>query len=1151
MGTVANHAEMGESITPSRTTQGQASTATGATPERATVVDVADMLRDEYEAIHGPLPVARPQMRTSGGTSLAAAGAAAANETAAETLDAGLRAFYASVHRLPKDVGRSALCLSGGGIRSASFSLGVLQALARNGVLQRFHYLSTVSGGGYIGSWLTAWIHRHFTEVRPSPPADDKADTPPSSPVATRSSPAAPLPRSERLGEVSALLASSVGGRSVGGDRPPEPEQVAHLRRFTNYLSPRTGAFSLDTWTLVAIYLRNLLLNWLVIVPLLSAALIVPWLGVVLLRVTALVPAEGQAKLATIVTPVLLSALVWLVLIATTVLRRRFTNVGIAESLSRWEARALMFGASWAAFGAIVLYGPSLLDNTPTLTGAGLSGIGTYVLKKLGDRANPPGGEVGRPARMVRAATTVAALLTIVLILAALSSVLRVTVAWTAQWSILTQGSFSPEVARLVATVVVIVAALGISALAATVVDINEYSLHALYRNRLVRAFLRASRGADAPRSDNVFSEKDDLPLVRLWPRAAASGDPADAPHLYHVINATLNDLGGSRPEWNERKGVSFTFSPLHIGAHIAGRYQEDPGAMRGGYRRLTRVGDEPDAMRLGTAMSISGAAASPNMGYHSSPVVSFLMALFNVRLGWWMRPPWQDGRNSSTLPSNPRAVWRAWWAEAFGGTRFTSSVLNVSDGGHFDNLGLYEMVRRRCRYVVVVDGGQDRRTMFDSLAEVIRRVRVDFGIPITMTGLDLSAAVPARDGANPPPHAYYGTIHYSKVDSVSDPAESPHFAPAPDGELVYIKPRISGDEPVDVQSYHKLHPEFPHETTADQWFSESQFESYRALGEHSVQHLLDYYNASKGKAEQAEDKVPDGRLSPLSPMLFCHRVAESLALMRRHKESSSHAGGVVYRRRGGRIEFLLVKSGDQQFRVLPKGYIEPWEDAAKAAQREVLEEAGLDLVPRRSLGVSAFTSQSGRVTTTYFLMEDATEKPEPEPLEDFRAPAWLTIENARRVAPPVPDDVIHVLEKAQDLLASHAGGILYRVEDGGIHFLLVKSKDQSARVLPKGHIESGEDPATAAAREVREETGYRVRSSRSLGVTSFEGDTGPITAKYFLIDEEDAQAGVGDEPSRDPQWITLAQARGADLAVPEDVIALLKWATEALAPGP
>ena len=1086
---------------------------------------VVDALRDEYEAIHGSL------------------GPEENEENPDRDLDARLRAFYGRVHSLPSDRGRSALCLSGGGIRSASFSFGALRALARAGVLHRFHYLSTVSGGGYIGSWLTAWIHRRFREERQEERDQERGSR----------------PRARRLADLARSLASHPEDGGLGGDRPPEADAVAHIRRFTSYLSPRSGIFSLDTWTLAAVYLRNLFLNWLVVLPLLGAALLVPRLAMEAISATGRMPGEGTARLAAVLAPALVAYVGWLALVLRTVVlhavhREASVDVGRTEDWSRGEGRWLMAGTLWAVLAALVLYGPKLLGATPSLLAAagGVSGIATVLLKKLGDRRREAAGAVDAPARGVRMATGGAAVLTVALILIVVAWAMDHLANWARDLALLDALPVPDPAHPLATSVLVGLVALAVSAGFGALVDLNEFSLHALYRNRLVRAFLRASRNQDeyVEVRDEAFDADDDLPLARLWPAPPVSDDPEEAPHLFHVLNATLNDLGGSRPEWNERKGASFTFSPLHIGAHITGRYGE-PGPFRGGYRSLRPGPDEYDPLTLGTAMSVSGAAANPNMGFHSSAAVTFLLALFNARLGWWLPAPWERDAGSR-LSRSPRAVWRTWWAEALGGTRFTAPVVNVSDGGHFDNLALYEMVRRRCRFIVVLDAGQDQDDTFASLGEAIRKVRVDFGVPITMAGLDLSDGTKGRgDGGGPPGHAWHGTVHYSRVDRV--PAgDGQGTVPAPDGELIYIRPAVSGDEPVDVQAYRRLNPVFPHESTVDQWFSESQFESYRSLGEHTVQHLLDYYHATKGQLRAGRRPGGEVAMPRLSPRLFCHQVAEALALMRRHKELSSHAGGVLYRQEDDRLEFLLIRSIDDQVRVLPKGYVEPWEDAATAAVREVREEAGYSLTPVQHLGVASFETKTRHVTTTYFLMEEVTEEGA-RPLEGFRDPVWKTLEEWETRKSEVPPDVIRVLEKARERIPTHAGGVVHRHRNDRVEFLLVRSSDGTHRVLPKGHIEPGEGAAGAAEREVREETGLRAAAVKSLGISAFEVDGAAVRVEYFLMDEdaEEGEAGprTPGEPGRDPRWYTVEGARREE-GVPPDVIRLLEQTAEALAEG-
>jgi len=145
-----------------------------------------------------------------------------------------VKAFYQWLHAIPAK--RSALCFSGGGIRSATFGLGVLQGLARKELLDKFDFLSTVSGGGYLGSWLSAWIHRKGIDTVQK---RLKNESPPS-----------PL--------------------------NPEPDPIVHLRSYSNYMSPKLGLLSADTWTLGAIFIRNLILNWLILMPLILLVLLLP-----------------------------------------------------------------------------------------------------------------------------------------------------------------------------------------------------------------------------------------------------------------------------------------------------------------------------------------------------------------------------------------------------------------------------------------------------------------------------------------------------------------------------------------------------------------------------------------------------------------------------------------------------------------------------------------------------------------------------------------------------------------------------------------------------------------------------------------------------------------------------------------------------------
>src|SRR6266496_2558599 len=182
-----------------------------------------EVLESEFVALHGELPVDDRESAES---------------------KTRLKRLWAAVHGLKEK--RAALCISGGGIRSATFGLGVLQGLARCGLLDKFHYLSTVSGGGYIGSWLSAWIKNH----------------------------------PQGIDGVVKELSKSCSKVSVKDPHDsalnPDPRPIRHLRKFSNYLTPKTGLTSVDFWTLITTFIRNMFLNWLVLISLLGAVMMIP-----------------------------------------------------------------------------------------------------------------------------------------------------------------------------------------------------------------------------------------------------------------------------------------------------------------------------------------------------------------------------------------------------------------------------------------------------------------------------------------------------------------------------------------------------------------------------------------------------------------------------------------------------------------------------------------------------------------------------------------------------------------------------------------------------------------------------------------------------------------------------------------------------------
>ncbi len=337
----------------------------------------------------------------------------------------------------------------------------------------------------------------------------------------------------------------------------------------------------------------------------------------------------------------------------------------------------------------------------------------------------------------------------------------------------------------------------------------NIYSLHSMYANRLTRAYLGASN-RDAFGRDPItdFNRNDDLPLASL---SGIRPTP--------VINAALNMVKAQQwaLAWQQRKAMHFPMSPDLCGHEMLGT------------ARTARYGARNGGLTLGRAMTISGAAVSPSMGHHSSVAVSALLALFNLRLGYWLPNPRAangdpgegDGRLQREGPAfGWLAILREFLSQVDSGKRY----VYLSDGGHFENLGIYEMLRRRCGTIIAVDAGGDPKFAFADVENAIRKARVDLGVIIDIPDM-LASTRAIRAGAL---RHLRGTITY------------------PDGavaDLILLKPVLCGDEPFDVIRYAetvcKSGSPFPQQTTADQFFDEAQFESYRMLGYHTVQKVF------------------------------------------------------------------------------------------------------------------------------------------------------------------------------------------------------------------------------------------------------------------------------------------------------------------------
>jgi len=905
--------------------------------------------------------------------------------------EAPLNEVSPHLYRWLYGLNRSALCLSGGGIRSASFALGVLQALAThprsaNGnrpvesaeksLLSSFTFLSTVSGGGYIGSWLSAWIAR-------------------------------------AKGGYAEVWAGLVRPPNDVCDPGAEPRPIAWLREHGNYLTPRLGLTSPDTLTTVAIFLRNLVLNWLVLLPLLCVPVLLMkimalmifalssnnslgWFAILasvslilfafslrfmmrhrpsLYRTTddiwrrqradqariikrALLPnifaafaftlcmalaaatkVNGQyggwvgelfviehgrfllKDLTSIgaIIGALLYALTWIAALPRVARGRDFglwTLIGaihgtlvavvayffandfigdwIFYSLGDWIER---IGSYVGAFGmaaqpgsshkdafelkhtlVLVHFGVPLLlwaQMTSEMIFVGLSSykdhseddrewlgrsaalsllasagwlIVMYLIFVGGDIAyqmmteqketkllvaslaitaalaallgrshrtaaqNEP--LVGAKPKSVRLVLSIAAIVCAGLLVVIVSALLDLTIL---RHAITAPGHLGSDMlALLIALAVMLV----IGANASKFINVNRFSIHSLYRNRLVRTFLGATRDPRAANPFTNFDEKDNLEMRELW---AAKGIGAENGgrrgwRPFHIINIALNVTASEkRLAWQERKAAPFVVTPLHSGSAVVG------------FRDTAAYGNE---ISLGTAMAISGAAASPNQGYNSSAPIAFLMALLNVRLGWWLGNPGSAGNRSFT-DEGPRTAARSLLAELMGMTREDQEYVYLSDGGHFENLGIYEMVRRRCKLIVVSDAGCDPGYAFEDLGNAVRKIAIDLGVPIrfdTLADLRPRRGDGQDIGHGHPYHAI-GEIDYPAADG---------GRLADKGVILYLKPGYHGSEnTAAIRSYAMANRQFPHDDTINQWFGESQIESYRALGFEIMDNLL------------------------------------------------------------------------------------------------------------------------------------------------------------------------------------------------------------------------------------------------------------------------------------------------------------------------
>jgi len=726
------------------------------------------------------------------------------------------------------------LSLSGGGIRSAAFCLGVLQALDARGLIGKIDYLSSVSGGGYIGISMTAAMSESTPEQFP--------------------------------------FASKL--------RAGEEPGVQHIRDHSNYLFPQ-GVINI--FANIVVYLRGIVAN---IVLLLPWLLLLAAFTLLFYPDSAALNPQGDFRFTLLGLLVFVAILALWALWRSTPAGRRFSDVGLGArlfgvalvvllilafaQLQPWllsgfleiDANGGFFAvaAKWLKVGVATL--------APLSAVVGLFGnVLADVLKRTNEK---PGFGAFVTRLAIKLAMYVAG--------AAVPLALWVTYLYLAFWGIQDAGSahapgWLTSLARsipycdgsircLYVVSGVLLAAISFS------LSANANSLHRLYRDRLAKAFLfdpnqRLAASAWQRLKGKTGTEAD---------RALRGSDlkPLDGKHVsqlttecapYHLINTALNIEGSKYANRRGRNADFFFFSPQFTGSEATG------------YVRTDLVEASQKGLTIGTAMAASGAAASSNMGSATIKPLVPTLAILNVRLGYWLKNP---AVIAGTLK---KALILRWFdhlyflKEMFGLLSEDSQTVFITDGGHIENLGLYELLRRRCKLIIAVDAEADPDMSFGSLVTLERYARIDFGLRIDLPWATLrdttrkaSAGMLNGDGISPDqakngPHCALGTIYYPRKDGEKTDDHNT-------GVLLYVKSSFTGDENDYILDYKRRNPDFPHETTLDQLFTEEQFEAYRALGFHALNSAFNRADVVAMKPQPAEWQGP-GTTMPLEKRML------------------------------------------------------------------------------------------------------------------------------------------------------------------------------------------------------------------------------------------------------------------------------------------
>jgi hypothetical protein len=664
------------------------------------------------------------------------------------------------------------LAISGGGIRSACFGLGVLQALYERGAFSRLDYLSTVSGGGYAGAALT-W----FT----------------------------------RSGRGFPFAASSPG------------TPLDFMRRQASYLSPSRR---MTLFALAAVVLQQMVISLFVYGSLLVGFFFVlDFVDRLLRPLKAILGLSVEDRAVNALLPLTnVAGLVALLLAAAFVVSALWEAVGtflhrfrrgglevrqrdyLLRLHSQLRATRLL---RWSLYAVVVASVPAtslLLERWVEAVWArgALIGMVTAVAGLVGSMwlgrtqaGDEPADARGR-ARAVGGAVIMVVLLYDVLLLC-----------YTTALAI-GRGS-------AVWTIVFVAAGIVLGLLS----NPNAHGSHRVYRDRLMEAFLPDEEAV----AEGRWRPVKDAPG---FPLTGCSSATTQGP--YPLINASLTTSSSRNPQLRGRGADSFLLSPLYCGSTATG-WLPTHAWLQG---RMTLV----------NATSISAAAADPHaapagQGATRGPLLSVLLAILNLRLGFLARNPHPDARKP-WLGFRPNLIVPGLSQNLLGrGLAETRPYIELADGGNFENLGLYELVRRRVDVIVVSDASEDPAVAFGSLGNAVERVRADFGVTIAFDDRDrdLEGLLPGSGGFDPASRAYELTRRAWAVGRIRYPVGD--GTPAKEGVLLYVKATLVPGLAADVLAFKAAHPSFPNESTFNQMFDESRFEAYRELGRSAALAML------------------------------------------------------------------------------------------------------------------------------------------------------------------------------------------------------------------------------------------------------------------------------------------------------------------------